>query len=103
MISVKAASRSGTEVAKTLQGAFRAIAREDSRLKEKKIIIWILKKKARKKKGKSTCGKNGLATKECGNLVVGQVEQAHVLLPGDLWWSGHREIYNCERKKKKNK
>ena len=70
------------------------------RLKNK---IKINLEKTRKNKGKSTCGKNGLATKECGNLVVGQVEQAHVLLPGDLWWSGHREIYNCERKKKKNK
>ena len=37
MISVKAANRSGREVAKALQGTFRAMARGDSRKKKRDL------------------------------------------------------------------
>ena len=90
MIFVTTANRFGIEVAKTLQGTFRAVARRDSG----KVIIKTNpeEKKKNQKKGKFTSCKNGLATKKGCDLVVRQDDQAHILLLGDLRWSGHREI-----------
>ena len=47
MISVKAANRSGREVAKALQGTFRAMARGDSRKKKKRDLAPEDKKEER--------------------------------------------------------
>jgi len=53
----------------------------------------------RKNKVKPTCGKDGLATKKCGNQVIRHVEQARVLLPGEPWWSAHRDAKSQNPKK----
>jgi len=87
--SVTATNRSGTDAARTLQGAFRAMARGDSREKKKKLIGF-----RRKNKGKPTCSKDGLASKE-GKIILFDclfIKVVFILLPGEPWWSGHWEI-----------
>jgi len=79
-------NRGGKDIARDLQGSGEKGLWEGNNKNESG------RKKKNQKKGKFTSCKNGLATKKGCDLVVRQDDQAHILLLGDLRWSGHREI-----------
>ena len=60
---------SGIVAANTVNGVFRAMARGDSGKQKKNKKKMILIGFQRKNKGKPTCGKDGLATKKCGDRM----------------------------------
>ena len=79
MISEMEVNFSGAMAAKMETGDFRALARRESARCGGNDEVREMEMKTRVEM--VTCGEDGLATNE-----------GEVLLHGELWWGGHREI-----------